>query len=259
MPSGSGLEFCLWKYVLVWLMGAGFFLLLNPLAACLINRIWAEENERFSGAGDKGGPSRDKPGRRHCRMLKGKFSLRPLAMGFLGGLTALLCAAYGGFAGGISGLWLMLFFGLLAVAAVVDQETMEIPDCLPMAVGLLSVAAMAGEPNLLLQISLGERLSGLFSVSVPMLLLALAVPGAFGGGDIKLMAACGMFLGWKLNVLALFFAVMAGGLWGIWLLARGKAGRKDFFAFGPFLCMGMAAAVFWGDALLGWYCRAFLP
>lgn len=40
-----------------------------------------------------------------------------------------------------------------------------------------------------------DRLIGALIISVPMLLLALAIPGAFGGGDIKLMAVSGAFLG----------------------------------------------------------------
>ncbi len=73
-----------------------------------------------------------------------------------------------------------------------------------------------------------------FSVSLPLFLITLAVPGGFGGGDIKLMAACGLFLGWKLCLLSLCFGLLTGGLYGIWLLAAGKKGRKEHFAFGPF-------------------------
>ena len=48
-------------------------------------------------------------------------------------------------------------------------------------------------------------------VSVPMLLLTLAVPGAFGGGDIKLMAASGFFLGMDAIVCAMMFGLLTGG------------------------------------------------
>ena len=83
--------------------------------------------------------------------------------------------------------------------------------------------------------------------------MALIVPGGFGGGDIKLMAAAGLLLGWQRSLFAVFLALLAGGGYGIWLLAAHKAGRKDHFAFGPFLCIGIAAALFWGGDVVAWY------
>lgn len=143
----------------------------------------------------------------------------------------------------------LVFVGLLIAVAVCDWKTMEIPDALNLL--LLGNGVAAG--IFFGELSVGNRLCGMVSVSVPMLLLALAVPGAFGGGDIKLTAACGVFLGWKRNLIAAFLAVLSGGIYGIWLLAAGKKGRHEYFAFGPFLCLGMVIALFWGDMLWAWY------
>lgn len=143
----------------------------------------------------------------------------------------------------------LVFIVLLAAVTVCDWKTMEIPDVLNLL--LLGNGVAAG--MFFQELSVGNRLCGMVSVSVPMLLLALAVPGAFGGGDIKLMAACGVFLGWKRNLIAAFLAVLVGGIYGIWLLVSGKKGRHEYFAFGPFLCLGMVIALFWGDGLWTWY------
>lgn len=83
--------------------------------------------------------------------------------------------------------------------------------------------------------------------------LTVLIPGAFGGGDIKLMAAAGILLGAKLTGTAFFFSVLAGGVYGIYLLAGKKKGGKDHFAFGPFLCLGIWAAICWGNEIIGWY------
>ena len=88
-------------------------------------------------------------------------------------------------------------------------------------------------------------------------LLCLVIDGAFGGGDIKLMAAAGLFLGWQNTLLAMFFGIVFGGMYGIYLLAAKKAGKKDHFAFGPFLCAGIVIAMLFGGPVLEWYC-AFL-
>ena len=86
-----------------------------------------------------------------------------------------------------------------------------------------------------------------------MLVLTILIPGAFGGADIKLMAAGGMFLGWRCTVLAAVLAVLLGSIYGLWLLFVKQKERKGTFAFGPFLCAGMAAALLWGDKIIAWF------
>lgn len=74
-----------------------------------------------------------------------------------------------------------------------------------------------------------------------------------GGGDIKLMFGAGFFLGARLTVVAAFLGILLGGGFGALLLAAKKADRKTRFAFGPFLCIGIAAAMFFGERLADWY------
>lgn len=146
-------------------------------------------------------------------------------------------------------LMVFLFICLLAAVAYKDATTMEIPDNYSIAILVLGMVSIVAMP----QIPLMERLIGMFSVSVPLLLITAAIPGAFGGGDIKLMGASGLFLGWRLSLIAVFMAVLFGGIYGMYLLITGKKGRKDHFAFGPFLCVGMVISLFWGMDLLHWY------
>ena len=78
-----------------------------------------------------------------------------------------------------------------------------------------------------------------------------------GGGDMKLGAMLGAFLGWRLTLVALFLAVVVGGVAAVVVLAAGRKGRKDPIPFGPFLALGGAAALFWGTRFLTWYLDAF--
>ena len=158
----------------------------------------------------------------------------------------------------VEGLFGMRWQGLLALAlcgvllsiALIDAETQLIPNRLNAAVAVLAVL------NLLLSPARwAGALIGMVCISVPMLLLCLAIPGAFGGGDIKLMAAAGLFLGWQHTLLAMFFGILGGGFYGMYLLAARKADKKDHFAFGPFLCVGIVLALLFGDPVLAWYCR----
>lgn len=146
-----------------------------------------------------------------------------------------------------------VFCALLIAVALTDADTMEIPDgyhLALLAVGVVSIYTMPGLP-------LSARLIGVLCVSLPMLLLCLFIPGAFGGGDIKLMVASGFFLGWKLTLLAAFFGILLGGIWGAVLLLRRRAQKTDHFAFGPFLCAGMLIALLWGQTLLHAYIALF--
>ena len=143
-----------------------------------------------------------------------------------------------------------LLGGVLLSIALIDAETQLIPNRLNAAVAVLAVL------NLLLSPARwAGALIGMVCISVPMLLLCLAIPGAFGGGDIKLMAAAGLFLGWQHTLLAMFFGILGGGFYGMYLLAARKADKKDHFAFGPFLCAGIVLALLFGDPVLAWYCR----
>ena len=139
--------------------------------------------------------------------------------------------------------------GILTVVALTDMDTLEIYDRFPVLLFVCGIAAHILIPSL----GIKSRLIGCVIVSVPMLLLALIVPGGFGGGDIKLMFGAGFFLGAKLTVVAAFIGILLGGGFGALLLAQKKANRKSQFAFGPFLCIGIAIAMFFGETIADWY------
>jgi len=89
------------------------------------------------------------------------------------------------------------------------------------------------------------------------LVIILASRGGMGGGDLKLGAMLGAFLGWKALLFALFVAIVLGGAIGAVLLATGRRGRKDPIPFGPFLAAGGAMALFWGERAFGWWMGGF--
>lgn len=78
-----------------------------------------------------------------------------------------------------------------------------------------------------------------------------------GGGDVKLGAMLGAFLGWPVVLLAILLAVLSGGVVALLLLGLGLTGRKEPIPFGPFLALGGAVGVLAGDAIIGWYLAAF--
>jgi leader peptidase (prepilin peptidase)/N-methyltransferase len=81
--------------------------------------------------------------------------------------------------------------------------------------------------------------------------------GGMGGGDIKLAAMLGAFLGWAGLLSGLFLGILGGALAGLLLVLVGVKRRRDVMAFGPFLAAGGLAAAFWGPSIVGWYVRLF--
>jgi len=90
-----------------------------------------------------------------------------------------------------------------------------------------------------------------------LLLPALLYRGGMGWGDIKLAALIGFVTGFPLVILAMFFAVIAGGLTAAILLLLKLKGRKDAIPFGPFLSLAAMATLFWGKDVLDWLMITF--
>lgn len=85
------------------------------------------------------------------------------------------------------------------------------------------------------------RLAAAAGTFVVLAALAIIGRGALGGGDVKMMAVVGLWLGQDV-VLATVIGFILGGVGAVALLLLRKAGRKDFFAFGPFLIIGVLVA-----------------
>ena len=89
-------------------------------------------------------------------------------------------------------------------------------------------------------------------------LLAWASPYLFGkegmgGGDIKLLAMIGAFLGWKPALMTIMVGSFLGSIIGITLIAAHVIKREDYIPFGPFLVCGALVSLFFGQPLLDWY------
>ncbi|MCL1888631.1 MAG: prepilin peptidase [Kiritimatiellaeota bacterium] len=76
---------------------------------------------------------------------------------------------------------------------------------------------------------------------------------AMGFGDVKLMAMFGAFFGWQSLPFVLFLGSLAGSLVGVFLILTGRRERSGIIPFGPFLCAGALAWMFWGPVLLDMY------
>jgi len=76
---------------------------------------------------------------------------------------------------------------------------------------------------------------------------------SMGMGDVKYAAVIGLFLGWKLGLLAFIISFFSAALLILFLSISGKIKRKQRLAFGPFLSIGLFVAFFWGQKIIVWY------
>jgi len=82
---------------------------------------------------------------------------------------------------------------------------------------------------------------------------------SMGGGDIKMVAMLGAFLGWQ-KVLFIFLAGAALGLVGsiAFMIVSARTRKERLIPFGPFLALAALVAIVYGDQLIGWYVDTFL-
>ncbi len=129
----------------------------------------------------------------------------------------------------------LLFILSLIIIGWTDYKTKKIPDIWIGILLCLVITLCSSDSGR----SISEYLQGMFCVSLPLFILALVVPGSFGGGDIKLMAVCGILLGWKGILQAFIMAVYIAGICIGVLLMKKRLALHEKIAFGPALCLGV--------------------
>ena len=155
----------------------------------------------------------------------------------------------------VRGILTTIFLLLLVACASADINKGIVPDLVVILIAVLAVISFFATETISLG-SISSHLIGAVCFSVPMLIISLMIKGAFGGGDIKLMAAAGLYLGWRYMIAGTLIGVFAAGLYSIYLLLRKKANRHSKMKLAPFLAYGLGAAALFGDMFLtlvfGW-------
>ncbi len=187
--------------------------------------------------------------RGHCRKCNTRISVQYPLVEALNGILYLTIALRYGWS--TETLLFCLFASALLALSVIDWRTYEIPvgfNYFILALGLVRIGTdLRNWPMYVI---------GLFSVSLPLFLIYLITKGrGIGGGDIKLMAAAGLLLGWKLTVMGFFFGCIVGSVIHLTRMKLSKV--NHVLAMGPYLSVGLYISMLWGDYFLGWYLGQF--
>jgi leader peptidase (prepilin peptidase)/N-methyltransferase len=171
--------------------------------------------------------------------------------------AALALAALYRFGPGVDAAFSCAFLMALLAITLIDWEFRIIPDGLSLPFIALGLVWSLVNPGLTLMSSALGALAGGGSLYVIGALYKLArKTEGMGGGDVKLMAMIGAFVGIKLVVPVILVASFAGTVYAVVLLKSGK-GAKTEVAFGSFLAPAAAVCLFFGERLLGWYLSGF--
>jgi len=184
-----------------------------------------------------------------CRDCAAKISWRYPLVELITALLALLLFLKFGLT--LNFLVFFIFTAILIVISFIDLDHQIIPDVLSLpGIPIFFLAAI-----FIVKIPWHEAVIGLLIGGGMLFLIAfiyqfITKREGMGGGDIKLLAMIGGFLGWKSLIFILLFSSFAGALVGLALMIIKKKDMKYAVPFGPFLSAAAVAFIFWGDAFM---------
>ena len=180
-----------------------------------------------------------------CRNCKTKLSVQYPIIELLNGLLYLITFITYGLT--IETVIYSLFSSVLIVISVIDWRTYEIPigcNIFILCLGLVRIATDL--PHWVTYVI------GFFAISTLLYLINLFSKGkAIGGGDVKLMAAAGLVIGWQKIILALVLGSIIGSV--IHIIRMKVSGVNHRLAFGPYLSAGILISALFGNQLISLY------
>jgi leader peptidase (prepilin peptidase) / N-methyltransferase len=147
----------------------------------------------------------------------------------------------------------LLFACAMVVLFAIDLEHHLLPDVITLpgiVAGLLfSIVLPPGIVDSLLGVLVGGGVLWLIGEAY----YRYSGQEGMGGGDVKMLAMIGAFLGWKLVLVTLVLSSVAGSLIGVLVIAFRRGGMKYALPYGTFLALGALAASLVGERLVSWY------
>ncbi len=185
-----------------------------------------------------------------CRNCKCKLSWQYPLIELVNGLIYVWIFAVWGLT--IESVLFCICSSVLLVLSMIDWRTYEIPVGCNIIIGILGVIRVVTDIE-----HWYNYVIGFFLVSGIFMLIYLATKGrGMGGGDIKLMAAAGLLIGWQHILLALMIGSVAGSV--IHLTLMKVQGKDRVLAFGPYLSLGIFVAMLYGNQIITWYLSQFV-
>jgi leader peptidase (prepilin peptidase)/N-methyltransferase len=147
----------------------------------------------------------------------------------------------------------LIFACAMVVLFAIDLEHHLLPDVITLPGIVLGLVSSAVLPPGLLDALIGALAGGGVLWLVGEAYYRYSGHEGMGGGDVKMLAMIGAFLGWKLALLTLVLSSFVGSLVGLFVILLKRGGMKYALPYGTFLALGALTASLVGDPILRWY------
>jgi leader peptidase (prepilin peptidase)/N-methyltransferase len=187
-----------------------------------------------------------------CRRCKATISFQyPVVEGVTALSSFLLFTKFGL---SWSYLFYFSFVASLIVISVIDLYHQIIPDVISLpGIGIGLIVSLVLPEKKFLDSLFGSLLGGGSLFIVATLYQWLFKREGMGGGDVKLLAMIGAFLGWRAVILTIFLSSLIGSITGIIVMAAKGKDFKYAIPFGPFISLGAVISLFYGEKIILWY------
>ena len=204
--------------------------------------------------------------RGRCRHCHQPIAWRYPAVEFA--TAALFLLSYLRFGLTVIGIGTAVLCFLLLGLAVMDAETMRLPDAFTLPGIALGILCAALQPAVVMYDRLSHSgmsalwaiLATLFLLLVRWLFFAIRHKQGLGMGDVKLFAMIAAWLGPAPAILTLLLGALAAALYGILAVTLSR-GRRPFLStrlpLGSFLCAAALYTIFAGQPIIAWYLRFY--
>ena len=187
-----------------------------------------------------------------CRNCKSKISIQYPVVEFLTGFIYLIIYLIYGLS--IQTLIYIILSSALIIIAFIDLNEQIIPDVISLPGIVMGFILSFLVPYIsFINSALGVLFGGGIILIIGLCGSVIFKKEAMGGGDVKLAAMIGAFLGWRYIIISLFFGFFLGALAGIFLVLSKIKSREDMVPFGPFIVLGSLITLLWGEKILIWY------
>lgn len=188
-----------------------------------------------------------------CRKCNIHIPLRYPLVEIISGFAALSCFIIFGLSVGM--IVYFAFTATLIVITFIDIDHQIIPDVISLPgipIGLLLASFFLPSMNFKESI-IGILAGGGSLFAVAWIYGLITKKEGMGGGDIKLLAMIGAFIGWQGVLFTIFTASLTGTLAGITVMLKTGKNVKLAVPFGPFLSIGAILYIFFGTEIISWY------
>jgi leader peptidase (prepilin peptidase)/N-methyltransferase len=153
----------------------------------------------------------------------------------------------------------LLFASAMVALFAIDLEHHLLPDAITLPGVVLGLLAALFLPPGFRDAVTGMLLGGGVLWLIGEAYYRYSGEEGMGGGDVKMLAMIGAFLGWELVIVALVFSSIAGSLIGLLLIVTRRGGLKYALPYGTFLAMAAVVASLYGTHVVTWYTALYYP